>query len=80
KPIRFFADFTFPQWQQKFKQDQHSIAADPLFIAPEKDDFRLQKNSPALKLGFEPFDASKAGRTAPPVLTAGLPPVPKAFE
>jgi hypothetical protein len=80
KPIRFFADFTFPQWQQKFGQDQHSIAADPLFVAPEKDDFRLQKNSPALKLGFMPFDVSKAGRTAPPVLTADLPPVPKAFE
>ena len=66
KPIRFFANFNFPQWQQKFGQDQHSIVADPLFVAPEKDDFRLKENSPALKLGFKPFDMSKAGRTAPP--------------
>ena len=80
KPIRMFANFTFPQWQEKFKQDEHSIVADPLFVAPEKDDFRLKENSPALKLGFKPFDASKAGRTAPPVLTRDLPAVPKAFE
>jgi hypothetical protein len=80
KPIRFFANFGFPEWQKKFNQDQHSIVADPLFVAPEKDDFRLKENSPALALGFKPFDYSKAGRTAPAVLTRGLPPVPKAFE
>jgi hypothetical protein len=80
KPIRFFADFNFQQWRQKFGQDLHSIVADPLFVAPEKDDFRLKENSPALKLGFKPFDASKAGRTVPLVLTRDLPPVPKAFD
>jgi hypothetical protein len=80
KPIRFFADLNFQQWQQKFGQDRHSIVADPLLVAPEKDDFRLKENSPALKLGFKPFDYSKAGRTAPPVLTRDLPSVPKAFE
>jgi hypothetical protein len=80
KPIRFFADFNFEQWQKKFGQDQHSIVADPLFVAAEKDDFRLKENSPALKLGFKPFDYSKAGRTAPPLLTRDLPTVPKAFE
>ena len=80
KPIRMFADFTFPQWQKRFKQDEHSIVADPLFVAPEKDDFRLKENSPALKLGFKPFDVSQAGRTVPPVLTRDLPSVPRAFE
>ena len=80
KPIRFFANFDFPQWQKKFGEDAHSIVADPLFVAPEKDDFRLKEDSPAIKLGFKPFDYSKAGRTAPPVLTHDLPPVPKAFE
>jgi hypothetical protein len=49
-------------------------------VAAEKDDFRLKENSPALKLGFKPFDYSKAGRTAPPLLTRDLPTVPKAFE
>ena len=54
--------------------------ADPLFVAPEKDDFRLKEHSPALAIGFKPFDISKAGRTKPLVLTGNLPPVPKAFE
>ncbi len=80
KPIRMFAEFTFPQWQQKFNQDQHSIIADPLFVAPEKDDFRLKEDSPAMKLGFKPFDASQAGKTTPTPLTRDLPAVPKAFE
>jgi hypothetical protein len=80
KPVRFFADFGFLQWQKKFNQDQHSIVADPLFVAAEKDDFRLKENSPALALGFKPFDVSTAGRTVPTGLTRRLPPVPKAFE
>ena len=79
-PIHFFANFDFAQWQEKFKQDQHSIVADPKFVAPEKDDYRLQDNSPALSVGFKPFDVSAAGRTTPPVLTADLPAVPKGFE
>jgi hypothetical protein len=41
--------------------DQHSIVADPLFVAPEKNDYRLQPDSPALKIGFEPFDLNEAG-------------------
>lgn len=41
--------------------DTHSLAVDPLFVDPENGDFRLKPNSPALKLGFIPFDISKAG-------------------
>ncbi|MFW6161742.1 MAG: right-handed parallel beta-helix repeat-containing protein [Planctomycetota bacterium] len=41
--------------------DQHSVVADPLFVDPDKDDYRLQPDSPALKLGFEPIDVSKIG-------------------
>jgi len=81
KPIRFFDNATsFQQWQEQFGQDQHSLVADPLFVAPEKDDYRLKKGSPALSIGFKPFDYSQAGRTGPARLTGGLPPVPKAFE
>jgi hypothetical protein len=81
KPIRFFDNATsYQQWQEQFGQDQHSLVADPLFVAPEKDDFRLKDRSPALDIGFKPFDSSKAGRTRPATLTGGLPPVPKAFE
>jgi parallel beta-helix repeat protein len=41
--------------------DMNSIIADPLFIAPEKGDFRLKENSPALSRGFKPPDALDAG-------------------
>lgn len=51
---------TFEEWQAE-GYDQHSIVADPGFVNPEAYDFRLRSDSPALALGFKPFDASKAG-------------------
>ena len=44
--------------REQRKQDLHSVIADPLFVDPAKGDFRLKPDSPALKLGFKPFDAS----------------------
>ena len=41
--------------------DEHSLAVDPMFKDPANGDFRLQPNSPALKLGFVPIDLSKIG-------------------
>ena len=41
--------------------DAHSVVADPLFIDPANGDFRLQPESPALKLGFTPIDMSQIG-------------------
>ena len=41
--------------------DGHSQAIDPMFVDPENGDFRLKPDSPALKMGFVPFDVSKAG-------------------
>jgi hypothetical protein len=55
-----FAGMDFQQWQAK-GQDKSSVVADPLFVNPSKADFRLQKGSPALKLGFEPIDTSTVG-------------------
>jgi hypothetical protein len=50
----------FEEWQAT-GQDKHSLVADPKFVAPEKYDFRLQPDSPALKLGFQPIDPSTIG-------------------
>lgn len=47
--------------QQKDGVDHHSLAVDPLFVDPANGDFRLASNSPALKMGFVPFDMSKVG-------------------
>ncbi len=54
------AGLTFEQWQQK-GHDQNSIIADPLFTNPQEHDFRVSRDSPALKIGFKPFDYTKAG-------------------
>jgi hypothetical protein len=56
-----FADLTLDQWRQQLKRDEHSIVADPGFVDPKNHDFHLKPNSPALKIGFEPFDYTKAG-------------------
>ena len=51
------------EWEswQAAGMDEHSIVADPLFIDPEHDNYRLQPASPALKLGFEPIPFEKIG-------------------
>ena len=55
-----FSGATLEKWQAR-GHDQHSLISDPLFVAPEKFDFRLRKNSPALKRGFKPIDLSTVG-------------------
>ncbi len=41
--------------------DTHSLVADPKFVDPGKDDYRLQPDSPALRLGFQPIPVEKIG-------------------
>jgi len=41
--------------------DAHSVFADPLFAAPQLDDYGLNPESPALKLGFQPIPVSRIG-------------------
>lgn len=50
----------FETWTRK-GHDAHSVFADPLFVDPEHDDFRLRPESPALQLGFEPLPLDEMG-------------------
>jgi parallel beta-helix repeat protein len=81
-----FMGKSLADWQAT-GQETGSIAADPLFVDAANGDYRLRENSPALALGFQPFDYRKAGvygsaawidlarnATFPPT---GTPPVPK---
>src|SRR5207253_147753 len=55
-----FAGSTFAEWQAR-GHGEHSLLVDPMFAAPEKFDFRLKPESPALKMGFRPIDLSTVG-------------------
>ena len=63
KDLLFYGQ-SFADWQAK-GMDRHSIVADPKFVDPARFDFRLQKDSPALKLGFKPIDTSRVGLVGP---------------
>jgi hypothetical protein len=45
--------------------DAHSLCGDPLFVDPARGDFRVQANSPALRLGFENFAMDRFGVEKP---------------
>lgn len=55
-----FGGMTFAEWQAR-GQDVHGRIADPLFVDANNADFRLQPESPALAMGFEPIDMTKIG-------------------
>ena len=65
--ITFPLDRTLAQWQAA-GQDLGSLIADPRFRNPAKGDFRLKPDSPAVKLGFRPFETSTCGITQPATL------------
>lgn len=42
-------------------RDAHSVVAAPNFVRPDRDDYRLRPDSPALGLGFEPLPIERMG-------------------
>ncbi len=72
------ASYTLAQFQSMQSEELGSISADPQFANPTygHDDFTLSATSPALGIGFVPFDPSTAGRTAAALMP---PPAPVAF-
>ena len=55
----------FKTWQNVSGGDVNSVYADPKFVDGDALDFRLKPDSPALKLGFKPFDYHRAGLSDP---------------
>jgi hypothetical protein len=60
-------DGRWPRWWHDQGQDRHSLVANPLFVDANKDDYRLNVRSPALKLGFKPTATEKIGPYADPL-------------
>jgi len=59
KEVRF-KKMSVADWQKSGK-DVHSIVADPKFVNPAGNDFRIKNKTVLRKTGFKEFDYSKAG-------------------
>ncbi|MBC8871235.1 MAG: right-handed parallel beta-helix repeat-containing protein [Planctomycetes bacterium] len=55
-----FVGKSLDEWQAA-GHEQGSIIADPKFKDPQQCDFHIAPDSPALKIGFKPFDYTQAG-------------------
>ena len=68
EPVRFL-DKPLAEWQAA-GHELGSIVADPLFVDPATRDYRLRPESPAIALGFKPYDWSQAGVVGDPAWVA----------
>lgn len=59
-PQAKFSNATLEQWRSR-GHDTNSVFAEPMFVDAAKNDFRLQADSPAHKLGFKPISLSNVG-------------------
>lgn len=50
----------FAKWQA-LGFDKNSLITNPMFVAPDKSDFRLHPRSPAFQLGFQPIPIERMG-------------------
>lgn len=73
QPVVFPGGLDLEAWREERGQDRHSIIADPRFVDAGSDDYRLRDDSPARKIGFEPFEL-EAGPRTPARWIADLPP------
>ncbi|HPA46868.1 MAG TPA: right-handed parallel beta-helix repeat-containing protein [bacterium] len=55
-----FPDADYETWKAQ-GHDKKSRIADPRFVDPGNDDFRLKSNSPAIRMGFRRIDLTKVG-------------------
>lgn len=55
-----FGELKLADWL-KLGIDTGSIVADPQLVDPADDNFQVRPTSPAIKLGFKPFDYTQAG-------------------
>ncbi len=63
------------QLQKQSALDKNSITANAMFIDPANGDYRVAKNSPAIKLGFKNFPMDKFGVQYPKLKAIALTPV-----
>jgi len=59
QPVTFLK-YALDEWKAK-GLDRNSVVADPLFVDPDRGDYHLKPDSPALKLGFRQIDISAVG-------------------
>ncbi|MCK9414154.1 MAG: right-handed parallel beta-helix repeat-containing protein [Prolixibacteraceae bacterium] len=55
-----FNGMSFSNWQVQGK-DRHSVVADPMFVDPRNYDFHFKSQMTINKMGFIPFEYTKAG-------------------
>ena len=55
---------SYLETQRQEGQERHSRIADPMFVNGARNDFRLQRGSPAIQLGFQPIDIGLIGPRA----------------